>query len=53
MGEVGDGLRRALVMNFRCCVEVWNHYIVHLRPILHCMFTNRNLNKNSKKKRYR
>ena len=29
-------------------MEVLNHYIVHWRPILHCILTNWNLNKNLK-----
>ena len=32
-------------------MEVWNHYIAHLKPILHCMLTNWNLYKNLKKKK--
>ena len=31
------------------CMEVWNHYIVHLKLILHYKLTNWNLNKNLKK----
>ena len=33
------GLRRTLVMSTKWCVEVLNHYIVHLKPMLHCMLT--------------
>ena len=37
-GEVGAGrlnrcwgLRRALVMSTRCCIQALNHYIIHLK----------------------
>ena len=36
-------------MSTRCCMEVLNHYIVHLKLILHCIITNWNLNNNLKK----
>ena len=32
-------------MSTRCCMEVLNHYIVHLKLILNYMLTNWNLNK--------
>lgn len=32
-----------------CYMEVLNHYIIHLKLLLYCMFTNWNLNKNFKK----
>ena len=39
------GLRNPLtVMSTGCSMEMLNHYIVHLKPILHCMLTNEILN---------
>ena len=32
----------------RCCKEMLNHYIVHLKLILHCMLTILELKKNKK-----
>ena len=29
-------------MSTGCCIEVFNHYIVHLKLVLHCMLTNYN-----------
>lgn len=41
------GIKGALaVMSTGCCMEVLNHYIVHLKLMLHCMLTDWNLNKN-------
>ena len=45
-GNRGWGLRRAFVISTKCCMKVLNHYIVHLKLILHYMLTNWNLNKN-------
>ena len=45
-GTVAICLRQML----SCCMEVLNHYIVHLKLTLHCMLTNWNLNKNFFKK---
>ena len=33
------GLRRALLMGIGCCMEALNHYIVHLKVVLHCILT--------------
>ena len=48
----GDGLNRCWVlrrahvlMSTGCCMGVLNHFIVHLRLVLHCMLANWNLNK--------
>ena len=35
-------------MSTRCCMDVLNHCIVHLKVRLHAMLTNWNLNKNLK-----
>ena len=32
------------------CMDMLNHYVVHLKLILHCVLTNWNLNKNLKTK---
>ena len=40
--EWGWGLSSALVMSIRSGMEVSNHYIVHLKLIIHCMLTNWN-----------
>ena len=34
-------------MNTGCCIAMLNHYILHLKLVLHCMLTNWNLKKNS------
>ena len=36
-------------MRIRCGTEVLNHYMVHVKLILHSMITNCNLNENLKK----
>ena len=38
--DVWWALRRVLVMSTGCCMLVINHWILFLKPILHCMLTN-------------
>lgn len=57
-GDVGGGMvqwvmgnRKALVVRSTGpCMEGMNHWILHLKLILHCMMTDRNLNENLRKK---
>jgi len=39
------------VLSTGCCMEVMNHYVVYLKPMLHRMLTNWNLNQKLKKKK--
>ena len=39
------GCRAAVIMSTGCCMEMLNHYILHLKVILHWMFTMWNMNK--------
>ena len=38
-------------MSTGCCMELLNHYVVHLKLTLLCMLTKRNLNKKIFKKK--
>ena len=37
MGEIGDGIKECTYMSTKWCMQVLNHYIVHMKLILNCM----------------